>query len=363
MAQDEVIDLWGADPPGLDPEQVSQWLGANSIVVPPMNIGLIAAGGSNLTYRLVDVNGHRSVLRRPPVGELLESAHDVVREHRILHGLASTAVPVPEVVGVCADPDVTGAPFYVMRYVEGHIVRTTALGAALGSDVAAVIGRNFFEALAVIHVTAPAAAGLDDLSRPHGYVDRQLRRWHRQYQQTAGDEAVQLEADVHDRLAASIPPDVAPGASPIVHGDYHIDNAVFAEDGTVRAILDWELATSGHPIADLAWALLFWAEPGDANPFLREPPSQAPGFPTRVAGIAAYEAVCHYDLDALPYFEAFARVEDGVPPVGLAAPGSARGSGWAFRSTSSRREGAARAHPRASLRRRPRGLTVLCSAG
>ena len=271
----------------------------------PVAFGLIAAGGSNLTYRVTGSAGDRWVLRRPPVGDLLPSAHDVAREHRILQGLHGTAVPVPEVAGLCTDREVTGAPFFVMRYVEGHILRSTAMGEALGATAARTAGVNFFEALACIHTTPPEVAGLGDLSRPDRYVERQLRRWHQQYRQTAGEHGSPLEAAVHDRLAETVPGDVAPATSHLVHGDYHIDNAVFDEQLAVKAIFDWELATLGHPTADLAWALLFWAEPGDEHPFLHEPATQAAGFPSRREAIDVYERASGHRVEALSYFEAF----------------------------------------------------------
>lgn len=305
MAQDEVVEFADGQLPGLEPDRVTAWLTEHTPVVGPVDYGLIAAGGSNLTYRLVDGAGERWVLRRPPVGTLLQSAHDVTREHRILAGLGPSPVPVPEVVGVCTDPGVTGAPFFVMRYVEGLILRDTASGVQLGAASARVAGTNFFRALATIHTTPPASIGLDDLSRPDGYVERQLRRWHQQYQQTAGDDASPVEAAVHDRLAAAVPADVVDGAAHLVHGDFHIDNAVFDAELSVIAVFDWELATLGHPIADLAWSLLFWAEPGDERPFLAEPVTAAPGFPTRAEIVDLYGRATGYDTASLPYFEAF----------------------------------------------------------
>jgi aminoglycoside phosphotransferase (APT) family kinase protein len=305
VAQDEVVEFADGQLPGLDPYRVTAWLVEHTPVVAPVEYGLIAAGGSNLTYRLTDGAGARWVLRRPPVGQLLASAHDVTREHKILAGLWPSPVPVPEVAGVCTDADVTGAPFFVMRYVEGLILRNTAHGVELGPERARVAGTNFFGALATIHTTPPASTGLDGLSRPDRYVERQLRRWHQQYQQTAGDDASPLEAELHDRLAASVPADVVDGAAHLVHGDFHIDNAVFDRDLKVIAVFDWELATLGHPIADLAWSLLFWAEPGDAQTYLAEAVTSAPGFPTRAEVVELYGKATGYDTTSLPYFEAF----------------------------------------------------------
>lgn len=305
MAQDEVVEFADGQTPGLEPERVSAWLAEHTPVAVPVEFGLIAAGGSNLTYRLTDAQGERWVLRRPPVGTLLQSAHDMTREQRILSGLGATAVPVPDVVGVCTDDTVTGAPFFVMRYVEGLILRTSAHGTELGPERAHRAGTRFFEALATIHTTPPADAALGDLSRPDRYVERQLRRWHEQYLRTAADDASPVATAVHDRLAAAVPPDVVSGAAHLVHGDFHIDNAVFDADLNVIAVFDWELATLGHPIADLAWALLFWAEPGDERPFLVDPVTIAAGFPTREEVVATYARATGYDTSALPYFEAF----------------------------------------------------------
>jgi aminoglycoside phosphotransferase (APT) family kinase protein len=307
VEQDEVIELGTRDLPGLRPEAVTAWLDENTPVRSPVEYGLIAAGGSNLTYRLVDADGARWVLRRPPVGTLLETAHDMEREARILSGLGATAVPVPEVVGTCTDPTVNGTAFFVMRYVEGRILRTEAMGTELGPDAAATAGSNFFETLALIHTTPPTAAGLDGLSRPDGYVERQLRRWHGQYAETAADGALPLEAELHDRLRDAVPPDEGSGTSHLVHGDYHIDNVVLGADLAVVAVFDWELATLGHPIADLAWALMFWAQAGDDDAFLPDPPSRAPGFPTRDEAVEIYARAAGADVERMRYFEAFSR--------------------------------------------------------
>jgi len=305
VAQDEVVEFAEGEQPGLEPDRVTRWMAEHTPAVAPLTFGLIAAGGSNLTYKVADATGAQFVLRRPPVGELLQSAHDVAREARILSGLGASAVPVPAVEGICTDPDVTGAAFFVMRYVEGRIIRTSAMGEELGAASAATAGTRFFETLATIHTTDPAAVGLDGLSRPDGYVERQLRRWHQQYAQTAGDEASAVETEVHDRLARAVPPDAVSGQAHLVHGDFHIDNAVFDDELDVIAVFDWELATLGHPIADLAWALLFWAEPGDDQPFLKDPPTIAPGFPGRAAVVDTYREATGYDVGALAYFEAF----------------------------------------------------------
>jgi aminoglycoside phosphotransferase (APT) family kinase protein len=302
-AQEDVVEPANGELPGIDVTNVVRWLGQHvHDLEPPLEFALIAAGGSDLTYRLVDNKGTRFILRRPPVGTLLATAHDMAREHRIMAALAGTAVPVPEMLALCQDQSVSGAPFYVMAYVEGRILRDTEDGAAIGGANAARASTSFVDTLAAIHLLEPAAIGLDTLSRPAGYVGRQLRRWFSQYQQTAGDHPNPLVADLHDRFAANLPDEGPARSGRLVHGDYHIDNAVFDDDFAVISVFDWELCTLGDPLADLSWALMFWSTTTDELSVTASPPTRAPGFFTKSQFIERYGAVAGLDLDDLPYF-------------------------------------------------------------
>ena len=302
--QEDLVESAGT--PGLDVALVEPWLVEH---VPdfaaPARFALIAAGGSNLTYLVTDGAGVRSILRRPPVGGRLESAHDVLREARIMAGLGGTDIPVPRCLAVCEDPAVCEAPFAVLSYEVGWILRDEATARQLGEEGCRQAGLALFETLARLHLLDPADAGLADLSKPDQYVERQLRRWSRQVQQVAADPHP-LFAELHDRLAANVPEAPETGRSHLIHGDFHIDNAIFDDTPRVRALLDWELSTLGDPIADLGWALMFWTESPDEVVKPAEIVTTAPGFPTRAEVTEHYRAVSGFDLDALPFHTALA---------------------------------------------------------
>lgn len=304
--QEQVVEAADGELPGIEPERVEWWLRDNAPAVElPVEFALIAAGGSNLTYRVIDAAERRFILRRPPVGKLLASAHDMTREYRIMAALGGSPVPVPEMVALCEDEAVLGAPFYVMEYVQGVILRDEAGGVAVGPDGARWASTAFVDALAAIHTLDPASVGLDSLSRPGGYVERQLRRWYSQYQQTAGDEPDPMVADLHDRLAANVPTEGPSRAGRLLHGDYHIDNLVF--DGQFRAVavLDWELCALGDPLADLAWALMFWTTTPGQFSIQSSPPTLAPGFLSTEEFIERYGESSALGLDDLPFFLTF----------------------------------------------------------
>jgi aminoglycoside phosphotransferase (APT) family kinase protein len=293
-----------AGTPGLDLATVEPWLVAN---VPgfrsPADFSLIAAGGSNLTYLVTGADGTRTILRRPPVGGRLESAHDILREARIIGGLGRTDIPVARVHTVCEDPDVCEAPFAVLSYESGIILRNEETAHALGPDGCRQAGFALFETLAQLHLLDPADAGLADLAKPDQYVERQLKRWSRQVEQIVEDPHP-LFAELHGRLAANVPAAVDDRAH-LVHGDYHIDNAIFDDTPKVIALLDWELSTLGDPVADLAWALMFWNEGPDEVVKTSELITTAPGFPSRAEVTERYADVTGYDLSPLPYHRAF----------------------------------------------------------
>ena len=291
-------------PDGIDAGGVTAWLEAHAPgVVAPLRFSLIAGGRSNLTYTVTDSAGDRFVLRRPPLGPLLPSAHDMGREHRIMTALAGSSVPVPPVVGLCTDEAVTGAPFYVMRFVDGLILRDPAVVEPVSEAVRWAAAESLVDVLADLHAVDPDDVGLGDLGRRDGYVERLLRRWRGQWEKSKSRE-IPLVEEVADRLAARIP---AAGPAGIVHGDYRLDNAIVAaEDGAVRAVLDWELCTLGDPLADLGQLLMYWTEPDDEFSALYWAPTRAPGFPGRKEVTARYAARSGRDLSDLDFYVALA---------------------------------------------------------
>ncbi|MBW3537719.1 MAG: phosphotransferase family protein [Actinobacteria bacterium] len=292
----------GSELPGIDVERLSGWLDDNVAGFEgPFDFQLIAGGRSNLTYRVMDSSKRSFVLRRPPVSDVLATAHDMNREHRVMSALADTAVPVPDMLGYCEDADVTGAPFFVMEFVDGHIVRDRKDAEALRPEARVAIGPRMVEVLSALHGVDPSEVGLGDLGKTDGYLERQLRRWAKQVDQSKTRDLPLIE-DVHRRLSAAIPPQVE---TRIVHGDYRLDNLVAGPDGDVRAVLDWELCTLGDPLADLGLLMVYWAEPGDALTALGEAPTLVDGFSSRLEMRDAYVAATGRDIGSISFYIAF----------------------------------------------------------
>jgi aminoglycoside phosphotransferase (APT) family kinase protein len=289
---------------GIDEPSVSAWLATRLSVTPPLRFQLISGGRSNLTYGVSDATGRRLVLRRPPLGSVLESAHDMGREHRILAALGGTSVPVPSGLALCSDPDVNGAPFYVMDFVDGMVIRDELDADRLLTGAArAALGTTVVDVLAELHALDPTAVGLGSLGRPQGYVERQLHRWHRQWEQSRTREIPSIDA-VHDRLLSAIPKQQRVS---IVHGDYRIDNLVIRPDGSVAAVLDWELCTLGDPLADLGMLALYWVGPDEDRAFLLSgTPTAAPGFTDRHAVLERYAQRTGLDVGEVEYYIALA---------------------------------------------------------
>jgi aminoglycoside phosphotransferase (APT) family kinase protein len=289
---------------GLDVGRVGAWLDAHVPGVRgPYEATFVAGGRSNLTYRVEPAEGPALVLRRPPLGEVLASAHDVGREHRIIAALAGSGVPVPPALGLCTDTSVTGAPFYAMAFVEGHVVRTPAEAeAVLDLPARAEAARSLVATLAALHAVDPDDVGLGDLGRRDGYVARQLRRWHQQWAQSDPPPLAAID-EVHDHLVARTPEQ---GPAAIVHGDYRLDNTILGPDGTVRAVLDWELCTLGDPLADVGLLAVYWSGPDDEPSGLEVSPTTAPGFPGRDVLLADYAARTGRDVADLAFYVALA---------------------------------------------------------
>ena len=291
-------------PEGIDVEAVTTWYEQHvPAAAPPLSFALVAGGRSNLTFAVTDAAGRRTILRRPPLGHVLATAHDVGREHRIIAALAGTAVPVPGAIGFCDDAAVNGAPFYVMDFVEGTVIRDVGVGrAVLSEGDQARVADSLVDVLAALHAVDPDDAGLGDLGRKEGYIERQLRRWYRQWTDSQPSDVPDIE-DVHARLAAAIPQQ---GRAGVVHGDYRIDNCVTGADARIAAVLDWELCTLGDPLADVGMLLICWARPGDELVARPDSPTVLPGFPGREQVLARYASVSGRDVSGIAYYQAFA---------------------------------------------------------
>jgi aminoglycoside phosphotransferase (APT) family kinase protein len=297
------------------------------------DVRLISGGKSNLTYRVASDAGE-VILRRPPLGHTLPTAHDMVREHRVLAALEHTAVPVPRVLHLDGADGPLEAPFYVMERVVGHVCRNALPpGYAETPEARARIGAALVETLAALHTVDPAAVGLADFGRPAGFMERQLRRWWEQWERSRIDDLPALEA-LRGDLARRLPSD---GRMAIVHGDFRLDNTVLhpTRPGDVVAVLDWEMSTLGDPLADLGALLAYWSEDGD-DPVLEAarivaPLTAEPGFPTRREVIARYSERTGFDVGEIGWYQAFAYFKLAIICQGIAsraAGGAMLGSGF-----------------------------------
>jgi aminoglycoside phosphotransferase (APT) family kinase protein len=288
-------------PEGIDVPRVEAWFESNvQGVEMPLTFERIAGGRSNLTYSVRDAGDRAFALRRPPLGKRLGSAHDMSREQKAIAALADTPVPVPPIVGFCPNESVNGAPFYVMQFVEGPIVRSSADAERFDPATRRAIGERVVDTLAAIHDVDPVSVGLGDLGRKEDYVARQLHRWHGQWEKSKTRE-LPLVDDLHRRLSARIPEQ---GPATIVHGDYRLDNMILSERGEVAAVVDWELCTLGDPLADLGLLLVYWSEPDDELMPLVDAATTTPGFPTRAELCERYAERSGRDLAEIDFFVA-----------------------------------------------------------
>ena len=290
---------------GIDIEPVSGWLASNvEGAHAPFEFSPIQGGHSNLTYRVVGADGTAFVLRRPPLGAVLATAHDMGREHRIISGVGLTKVPVPKALGLCEDETINGAPFYVMDFVDGPVlVDSAAAEHSVREDDRSITSESVVAILADLHAVVPDDVGLGTLGKKEDYLARQLRRWIRQWEASKTRELATMES-VSEALAARMPKQI--GAS-IVHGDYRLGNMITGSDARVAAVLDWELCTLGDPLADVGYLLNDWLEPEEApvSAISRPGPSAAPGFWSRARLIAEYQDRTGRDLTGIDYYRAF----------------------------------------------------------
>ncbi|MGE6731535.1 phosphotransferase family protein [Streptomyces sp. NPDC059900] len=289
-------------PPGLDLDQLRGHLDRErpGLVGGPLTARLIEGGRSNLTYAVTD-GTTRWVVRRPPLGHVLATAHDMKREHRVISALHGTDVPVPAPLLLCEDDAVLGAPFYVMEFVDGTPYRTAQELAPLGAERtrAAVLGH--VDTLVDLHSVDPQAVGLGDFGRPDGFLDRQLRRWGKQLDASRNRDLAGID-ELHAALGRQLP--VSPAAT-VVHGDYRLDNVLIGDDDRIKAILDWEMSTLGDPLTDLGLLVMYSTR-------LELPDSPisttagAPGHPDAAELIERYAARSGRDVSAVSWYTAFA---------------------------------------------------------
>jgi aminoglycoside phosphotransferase (APT) family kinase protein len=319
---------------GLPADPVRDWLRRNvpeADVLGPWAPEVIAGGLSNITYRLPLPSG-TLILRRPPVGHLLPRAHDVAREYRVLSALRSTAVPVPMPVGFCADPDVIGAPFYVMREVGGDVLRTRADTGRLTATQRSAIADELASTLAALHAVDPAEADLGDFGRPGGYCRRQLATWGKQWERSRTRDLPEM-TKLLGALAERAPQD---SATSIVHGDYRLDNVIVNLDRQprVRAVLDWELSTLGDPLADLGTTMAYWHDEDDAERNLIPVAvgvTSWPGFPAAAEFAERYSAASGRKLGNISFYLALGTMKIAVILEGVHArylSGQSAGPGY-----------------------------------
>lgn len=288
---------------GIHVERVSAWLAERAEITGALQFKLIAGGRSNMTFTVTDAAGRRFVLRRPPMGKLLPSAHDMAREHKLMASLAGTAVPVPEMVGLCQDPSVNERDFYVMRFLDGIVVRSVEVGRTLSEAVRTRMSHELIRTLCALHRVDIDAIGLGNFAKREGYIERQLKRWSGQWEQSKTRELPLIDR-VRDTLAARMPP-----ASPatIAHGDYRLSNCMMNPAGPVAGVLDWELCTLGEPMADLGGLLGYWHDP--QQPGQRGDPETTalPGFLSADEMAGLYAEEMGVALTTVDYYRAFAQ--------------------------------------------------------
>jgi aminoglycoside phosphotransferase (APT) family kinase protein len=295
-------------PEGYKVEAVEAWMEENipSLTAPFTWIRL-EGGHSNLTYKLIDANNKEAVIRRPPQGVLLPKAHDMGREWSLISSLGPTQVPVPQALGFCESPDVTGAWFYVMGCINGRpLYNNEETLEFVPEEKRMGLAHSFVDVLADLHSLDPDEIGLGELGKRDSYVGRQLKTWYRSWTSSiAGADYDDARAhELQEFFLANLPDQ---GNIRVVHGDYGLHNCLTGPDSTVAAVVDWEISTLGDPLADLAYALNFFADPSDQIPIAPEAATAVPGFPSRAELAIRYGDRTGRDLSNLDYYTGFNR--------------------------------------------------------
>jgi aminoglycoside phosphotransferase (APT) family kinase protein len=292
-------------PPGLDLDRLRGLLDRErpGLVHGPLTGRLIEGGRSHLTYAVSDGTS-KWVVRRPPLGHVLATAHDMKREHRVISALHPTDVPVPNPVLLCENPEndaVPGSPFYVMEFVEGTPYRTADELAPLGPERTRDAVLSLVDTLVELHAVDPAEVGLADFGRPEGFLDRQLRRWGKQLDASRNRDLAGID-ELHATLGRQLPQ--SPAAT-VVHGDYRLDNVLMGDDDEIKAILDWEMSTLGDPLTDLG-LLVMYSMPLGMPDSPVSTTAEAPGHPDPAELVARYAERSGRDVSAVSWYTAFA---------------------------------------------------------
>ncbi len=302
--------------PGLDIGRVSAWMDDTlpGLRQGPLHADLVSGGKSNLTYRLSD-GVTDWALRRPPLAHVLPTAHDMVREYTVIRALGATPVPVPETVGLCTDTDVIGVPFFVMSFVDGVVLDRREIVDALDREHAARVGDTLIDCLVALHAVQPEAVGLGDFGHPDGFLRRQIRRWHQQWQ-ASETRPLSLEAEVVELLGADVPVSPAPS---IVHGDYRGSNVIYTADvNEIAAVIDWEMSTLGDPLTDVGLLVVYHAlaEESDATTPMMRP---ADGFRSPARLVERYAGASGRDVSRIEWYIALGFFKLAVIVEGIAA--------------------------------------------
>ena len=299
-------------PAGIDAPAVSSWFAEHvPQAAQPLRFELIAGGHSNLTYRVHCADSDSMVLRRPPLGHVLATAHDMSREHKIISGVGQTDMPVPRTIALCTDENVNSAPFYVMSYEEGAVLHSAEESALVPAGERMPLSRRVADVLALLHSVEPDDVGLGDLGRREDYLGRQLRRWTRQWEQSKTRELPIMD-ELATELDARKPEQIG---SAIVHGDYRLGN-MLTSAGDIVAVLDWELCTLGDPMADVGFLMNNWVSPDEPSAGTSAP-TQAGGFAARSDMLDWYADASGRDVSNVDYYRAFsywrlAAISEGV---------------------------------------------------
>lgn len=305
--------------PGIDLNALNHYLQTNrpELASDGLQAELIAGGRSNLTY-FVSNESTTFVLRRPPLGHVLDTAHDMTREYRVISALNGTNVPVAEPLLFCDNKEVIGAPFYLMAKVDGVVLRDFDDAVDLGPAQIPQLSYRLVNTLGRLHATDPTTIGLEDFGRPDGFLERQIRRWTKQLDSSRSRDVPGIDT-LAERLSARIP---TTQRTAIVHGDYRLDNVIVdrnaANEFDVAAVVDWEMSTLGDPLTDIGLFCTYWAAMGSDTlvPLELEVDAPAP-FPTTEDLISSYADTSGLDMSDLPWYIAFGCFKLGVILEGI----------------------------------------------